>query len=83
MPNVDPRPTAKPNRLLHVHDDMYFGDSRESVGLQVVDLCSFFMLRKLRGIDDPTFYMFMKDTAICAKPQPEWDLYKHVANCHD
>jgi Protein of unknown function (DUF3800) len=28
------------NRLWHAHDDLYFGDSRESVGLQMVDLCN-------------------------------------------
>jgi hypothetical protein len=31
------------------HDDMYFGDSRYSVGIQLADLCSYFIARHLEG----------------------------------
>src|ERR1700722_16004035 len=35
-------------RLMHVHDDMYFGDSVFSVGIQVADVCNYFLLQKLK-----------------------------------
>lgn len=31
------------------HDDMYFGDSRFSVGIQLADLCAYFIARHLEG----------------------------------
>jgi len=31
------------------HDDMYFGDSRYSIGIQLADLCSYFIARHLEG----------------------------------
>ena len=31
------------------HDDMYFGDSRYSIGIQLADLCSYFICRHLQG----------------------------------
>lgn len=37
------------NRLPFVHDDMYFGDSKYSVGIQMADLCSYFIARYLAG----------------------------------
>ena len=36
-------------RLPHFHDDMFFGDSRFSVGIQLADLCSYFIARHLEG----------------------------------
>jgi hypothetical protein len=43
---VDPPVTQ---RLPHFHDDMFFGDSRYSIGLQLADLCSYFIARHLEG----------------------------------
>jgi hypothetical protein len=78
----NPRPFNPPhnNRLWHAHDDMYFGDSRDSVGIQMVDLCNFFMWRHLMKkptIGEDFYYMF-KNQAICAKPNPEWSIYKDL-----
>ena len=39
----------------HFHDDMYFGDSRYSVGIQLADFCSFIILRHLQGKEDTEF----------------------------
>lgn len=36
----------------YIHDDMYFGDSSHSVGLQVADICSYVVLRHLQGLQD-------------------------------
>lgn len=45
------RPLIPPfdNRLWHAHDDMYFGDSRDSIGIQMADLCNYFMWLHLTG----------------------------------
>jgi len=36
----------------HIHDDMYFGDSSYSVGLQMADICALIILRHLQGKED-------------------------------
>ncbi len=46
--------TLRPRNLTSLfsncfHDDMYFGDSRYSVGIQLADLCSYFIARHLEG----------------------------------
>jgi len=45
--------------LEHLHDDMYFGSSSYSVGIQLADICSFVILRHLQGKED-TEYLFKK-----------------------
>jgi hypothetical protein len=47
--NVRPS-SLKGNYDIHcLHDDLYFGDSRFSIGIQVADLCSYFIARHLDG----------------------------------
>jgi Protein of unknown function (DUF3800) len=36
-------------QLVHVHDDMYFGNSKDSIGLQLADLSSYFIAKHLEG----------------------------------
>jgi hypothetical protein len=46
------RPTSagkKEQRLPYLHDDVYFGDSRYSVGIQLADLCGYFISKHLEG----------------------------------
>jgi len=31
----------------HIHDDMYFGSSKDSIGIQIADLCSYFIGKHL------------------------------------
>jgi hypothetical protein len=38
--------------VTHFHDDVYFGDSRYSIGIQLADLCSYFICRHLQGDRD-------------------------------
>lgn len=47
-PRVRP-PNHTHGKLSNLHDDMYFGDSRFSVGIQLADLCSYFIARHLEG----------------------------------
>jgi hypothetical protein len=42
-------PEYKSGPLRHVHDDMYFGASKFSVGIQLADLCSYFIAKHLEG----------------------------------
>ena len=71
------------NRLWHAHDDLYFGDSKESVGLQMADLCSYFVRRHLIGREDEQgFYKMFSAQVICAKTEPEWSIMKDMAKIH-
>jgi hypothetical protein len=48
--NIRPRRLHDPMAPLDCfHDDMYFGDSRYSMGIQLADLCSYFIARHLAG----------------------------------
>lgn len=64
------------NKLWHLHDDMYFGDSKDSVGIQIADLCNYFMMRKLRGEDDGNFFDMLLPHAKYASPEPEFSQCK-------
>jgi hypothetical protein len=81
------RPTSngwEKGRLSHLHDDMYFGDSVDSVGIQVADICNYIMLRKLRdGIEDQFYELLLQSQVICAKPEPEWTPHKHLFRTHE
>jgi len=76
------------NRLWHAHDAMYFGDSRDSVGIQLADLCTYFMQRQLSKKDPASpdasdgFYEMFVRQAICAKPEPEWSQYGELFLSH-
>jgi hypothetical protein len=78
-----PASNAGVNRLWHAHDDMYFGDSRDSVGLQMADICNYFMLRHLKNSSDSEFYDLFSAQAICAKPEPEWSTNRGLFRIHD
>jgi hypothetical protein len=69
-------------RVWHLHDDMYFGDSKDSVGIQIADLCNYFMMRKLRGENDE-FFELLEPYAICATPEPEFSQCKPWLMRHD
>jgi hypothetical protein len=53
------RSLQKHNRgkLAHVVDDIFFGDSSESMGIQIADMCCFAIERHLRQQDD-TEYLY-------------------------
>ena len=46
--------SSPPSRglLAHIHDDMYFGDSSFSVGIQLADICTLLISRHLVGYED-------------------------------
>ena len=78
-------PFAAPagNRLWHAHDDMFFGDSKDCLGIQISDLCNYFVRRHLAGEPEPyNFYAVFCKQVICAKPEPEWATYKNLCREH-
>lgn len=76
-------PNAK-NRLWHAHDAMYFGDSKESVGIQLADLCTFFVQRRLfrENVQNKDagdlFYDMFAEQVRCAKQEPEWTEHREL-----
>ena len=57
---------------LHLHDDMYFGNSKDSIGIQLADLCGYFISKHLRGNDVAAegFYEIIKDCIVYQKVEP-------------
>ena len=59
--------------LTSVHDDMYFGDSRDSIGIQLADLCGYFIAKHLEG-DNPLadgYYQIIKEHVVCGGIEPK------------
>lgn len=76
-------------RLWHAHDAMFFGDSRDSVGIQLADLCTYFMQRHLlkrnsnAKDDGDEFYDMFSAQTVCAKPEPEWSTHRELLLTHE
>src|SRR5262249_236962 len=70
-------------RLFHIHDSMYFGDSKDSTGLQVADAANWAMHRYLRGdaLDQQVVEQLTK-VSICAKNGPNWTAYRQLFKDH-
>ncbi len=59
-------------KLKHLHDDLYFGDSKFSVGIQVADICAFLINRHLAGkADTEEIFEFISPKIIKGKCVPE------------
>ena len=53
------------------HDDMYFGDSRYSIGIQLADLCSYFIGRHLAGDEEiAPFYEMIQPHIVFSEVHP-------------
>lgn len=74
------------HRGWHFHDAMFFGDSKESFGIQVADACCYVLLRHLTGFKDAQsvkFFDLLKPHTICSKSEPEWSQYRRWFIAHD
>jgi Protein of unknown function (DUF3800) len=70
-------------RLWHAHDNMFFADSSDCLGIQIADLCAYFVRRHLLGDSETEdYYQRFSNHIICAKPEPEAKLYKHLFCSH-
>jgi hypothetical protein len=68
---AEPNPTDR--RLWYAHDAISFQDSRDSIGLQVADLCAFFTLGNLqRREEQDRFFDEFRRIVVCSKQEPEW-----------
>jgi hypothetical protein len=55
-----------------LHDDLYFGDSRYSVGIQLADLCSYFIARHLAGDETVSeFYKLIEPHIVHGQIEPK------------
>lgn len=66
-------------RIWHIHDDMYFGSSIDSIGIQMADLCNYVIHRKLKHmLDVENFAEIISDYVICSKAEPEWSQHPEI-----
>ena len=66
------QPIPSPGQLWHFHDALGFFDSTDSVGIQVADLCAYFIAKHHKN-DDPTaagFYEIIKDRIVYSMVEP-------------
>jgi len=72
-------PMWSANKLWRMHDAMYFGSSKDSAGLQIADLCAYFVRRKIAGQTDPRdFFSLIANQVTCAAIEPEWSQYPAI-----
>jgi hypothetical protein len=63
--------TSPANQLRHFHDDMYFGDSKYSIGIQLADLCAYFLARHLEGdLEIQCFYEMVSPHIVFSQVHP-------------
>ena len=62
----------------NIHDDMYFGSSKESIGIQLADVCTWVIQRSLRKGDVDDLYEEIAKHTICSKVEPEWKQNREV-----
>jgi hypothetical protein len=66
------RPPEHNPGLWYVHDDMYFGSSKDSVGIQLADLCGYFIAKHLESdVSIDGFYQIIADQICNSKVEPE------------
>lgn len=61
------------NEMPYLHDDMYFGDSRYSIGIQLADLCGYVIAKHLVGDPDQhlsNFYKLIKPQVMYSRVEP-------------
>ena len=69
--SLRPPRNMKLSKFSNFHDDMYFGDSRYSIGIQLADLCSYFIARHLAGDDETeSFYEMIKPHIVQSQIYP-------------
>jgi hypothetical protein len=57
--------------LEHLHDDMYFGSSKHSIGIQLADVCSLLIGRHLAGYSDTEdLYLSLADNIFKCSVEP-------------
>lgn len=71
-PTSDFKAGTFPETAWRFHDDMYFGSSKDSMGLQLADLCCYFVFQHLRGDKgSEPFYDLIKDNIVMSGVEPK------------
>jgi hypothetical protein len=70
-------------QVSYLHDAMFFGDSTESVGLQMADVCGYVMRRHLEGKNTEGLFELLRHNAFAAASEPDWTTYRSALVCHD
>lgn len=64
-------PHWHPGELWFVHDDMYFGNSKDSIGIQLADLCSYFIGKHLEKDEAAEWaYQLISDQIVNSEVEP-------------
>jgi uncharacterized protein DUF3800 len=59
-------------KIWHFHDDMYFGASKDSIGIQLADLCGYFIAKHLENdVSAEGFYGLIKDRIVYSRIEPQ------------
>ena len=65
------RPGREPFPTPYIHDDMYFVDSKYSIGIQLADLCGYFIAKHLQeDARGEGFYNLIKDRIVYSRVEP-------------
>ena len=52
---------------------MYFGDSADSIGIQMADLCNYVIHQKIKQrVEMEPFFETIGKNVVCSKVEPEW-----------
>jgi hypothetical protein len=65
--------TVPANNMRYLHDGMYFGDSRYSIGIQLADLCGYVISKHLGNDPDPDlqrFYALIEPQVMYSRIEP-------------
>jgi hypothetical protein len=71
------------NRLQAPVDQVLFGNSADSIGLQMADACNWVMWKHLTGEETLFFDDLKRGRIVCAQPEPEWTRYRHLFRSHE
>jgi hypothetical protein len=66
------RPSKLFGKTWFLHDDLYFGNSKDSIGIQLADLCAYLIRKHLEGdeVDTLGFYMFIQGHIAHSRIEP-------------
>ena len=65
-------PTWKLGWCPHLFDDLFFGNSKDSLGLQLADLCAYFIGKHLEGDKQSLgFYTMLHERILYSKLEPK------------
>jgi Protein of unknown function (DUF3800) len=70
--------------MWNICDDMYFGDSADSIGIQMADLCNYLIHQKIKQrVAIEPFFETIEKNVVCSKVEPEWSQYKGIFVEHE